>query len=433
MKTTTASATSATADQSRAQPTSPDMRRVVIASSLGNALEIYDFTVYSFFAAIIGKLFFPSDSAFAGLLLSLATFAVGFLMRPLGGVLIGRVADRHGRKAALSLTIGLMTVGTAIIAFCPTYASIGISATVLLVFGRLLQGLSAGGEVGTASAFLMESGTTANRCFMVSWQGASQGAAALLGALSGLLLSHLLSPEALEGWGWRVPFVIGLLIGPVGWYIRRHLDETHAPGDAATPLSQLLNTQRRTLLLGIATMASSTVSMYLVVFYMPTYLIRTLQYPASTAFALVGLASALLAIMPPIAARVADRMPRRKPMLYWTMGMPLIMVYPSFLLLGSGNSLLMMLAIVLLIMPLAVGIGPFMSLLMEAFPREQRVTGMSIIYSFGVTLFGGFSPLLVTWLIGLTGNPLTPAAYLIGAVALSLAALRLFPEHPGRA
>ncbi|WP_449432995.1 MFS transporter [Pseudomonas putida] len=432
MKTTTAIATSTTTDQPSAAPTSNNMRRVVIASSLGNALEIYDFTVYSFFAAIIGKLFFPSDSAFAGLLLSLATFAVGFLMRPLGGVLIGRVADRHGRKAALSLTIGLMTVGTAIIAFCPTYASIGISATVLLVFGRLLQGLSAGGEVGTASAFLMESGTTANRCFMVSWQGASQGAAALLGALSGLLLSSLLSPEALEGWGWRVPFVIGLLIGPVGWYIRRHLDETHAQGHIATPLSQLLRSQRRTLLLGIAMMASSTVSMYLVVFYMPTYLVRTLQYPSSTAFALVGLASALLAILPPIAARFADRMPRRKPMLQWTLGLPLVMVYPSFLLLGSGNPLLMMLAIVLLIMPLAVGIGPFMSLLMEAFPREQRVTGMSIIYSFGVTLFGGFSPLLVTWLIGLTGNPLTPAAYLIGAVALSLAALRLFPEHPGR-
>ena len=409
------------------------MRKVVIASSLGNGLEIYDFTVYSFFAAIIGKLFFPSDSALASLLMSLATFAVGFLMRPLGAVLIGRVADRRGRKAALSLTIGLMTLGTALIAFTPTYTSIGISATVLLVFGRLLQGLSAGGEVGTASAFLMESGQRGNRCFMVSWQGASQGAAALVGALTGLALSSSLSTEALESWGWRIPFIIGLLIGPVGLYIRRNLDETHEHTDAATPLADFLRSHGRTLLLGILLMASTTVCMYMVVFYMPTYLVQTLHYPGSTAFALVGLASALLAIIPPLASRFADRLPRRKPFLYWTVGLPLVLVYPSFLLLGGQNSLLCMLAIALLILPMAVGVGAFLALLMEAFPQAERATGVSIIYSFGVTLFGGFSPLLVTWLIGVTGNPLTPALYLMAAVVLSLAALRLYPEHPGRA
>lgn len=409
------------------------MRRVVIASSLGNGLEIYDFTVYSFFAVIIGKLFFPGESALASLLMSLATFAVGFLMRPLGAVLIGRVADRRGRKAALSLTIALMTVGTGIIAFTPTYSSIGIAATLLLVFGRLLQGLSAGGEVGSASAFLMESGSTANRCFMVSWQGASQGAAALLGALTGLLLSSNLSPEALESWGWRVPFVIGLLIGPVGWFIRQHLDETHTETADTPSLAQLLREQKRTLLLGIMWMAASTVSMYMVVFYMPTYLVRTLHYPSSFAFALVCLASALLAVIPPVASRYADRLPRRKPLLYWIAGLALVFAYPAFLLLGLQSTWLCMLAIALLIMPMAVGVGASFAMLMEAFPREQRVTGLSVIYSFGVTLFGGFSPLLVTWLIGLTGNPLTPAFYLIATLMLSLIALRLFPEHPGRA
>jgi MHS family proline/betaine transporter-like MFS transporter len=409
------------------------MRRVVVASSLGNALEIYDFTVYSFFAVIIGKLFFPGESALASLLMSLATFAVGFLMRPLGAVIIGRVADRCGRKAALSLTIGLMTVGTAMIAFTPTYSSIGIVATVILVLGRLLQGISAGGEVGTASAFLMESGRTDNRCFMVSWQGASQGAAALVGALTGLLLTSTLSEQALHSWGWRVPFVIGLLIGPVGWYIRQHLDETHTAPHQPTPLGALLHTQARTLVLGILLMAVSTVTMYMVVFYMPTYLVQTLHYPSGFAFALVGLASALLAVIPPLAGHYADRLPSRKTMLYWVVGLPLVMVYPAFLLLGMQNTLLCMLAITLLVMPLAVGIGPTLALMMEAFPREQRVTGLSIIYSFGVTLFGGFSPLLVTWLIGVTGNPLTPAFYLVATCALSLFALRLFPEHPGRA
>lgn len=407
-------------------------RKVVIASSLGNGLEMYDFTVYSFFAVIIGKLFFPADSELASLLMSLATFAVGFLMRPLGAVVIGRVADRRGRKAALSLTIGLMTLGTAIIAFTPTFASIGISASVLLVFGRLLQGLSAGGEVGTASAFLMESGRRDNRCFMVSWQGASQGAAALVGALTGLALSSSLSVEALESWGWRIPFMIGLLIGPVGLYIRRNLDETHQDTEAVTPFRALLRDQGRTLLLGILLMASTTVCMYMVVFYMPTYLVKTLHYPSQTAFALVGLASAILAIIPPIAARFADRLTRRKPLLYWTLGLPLVLVYPSFMLLGGDNTVLFMLAITLLILPMAVGVGAFMALLMEAFAQSERATGMSIIYSFGVTIFGGFSPLLITWLIGVTGNPQTPALYLSATVVLSLIALRLYPEHPGR-
>ena len=407
-------------------------RQVIIASSLGNGLEIYDFTVYSFFAVIIGQLFFPSGSALASLLMSLATFAVGFVMRPLGALLIGRVADRRGRKAALSLTIALMTAGTGIIAFTPTYASIGISASVLLVLARLLQGLSVGGEVGCASAFLMESASTHRRCFMVSWQGASQGAAALLGAGTGLLLTSSLSAESLLSWGWRVPFVIGLLIGPVGWFIRQHLDETHASPEVAPSLIQLLREHGRTLVLGIGWMASTTVTMYMVVYYMPTYLTQTLGRPQGFGFALVGLASALLTVITPIAGRQADRFKRRKPLLYVVTGLALLTVYPAFLLLSQANSWLCVVAITLLILPLAIGLAPSMAMLMEAFPREQRVTGLSIIYSLGVTLFGGFSPLLVTWLIGVTGNPLTPALYLMAATAVSLAALRLLPEHPGR-
>ncbi|MBD8622383.1 MFS transporter [Pseudomonas sp. CFBP 13727] len=408
------------------------MRRVIIASSLGNGLEIYDFTVYSFFAVIIGQLFFPGSSPMASLLMSLATFAVGFVMRPLGALLIGRVADRRGRKAALSLTIALMTVGTGIIAFTPTYASIGISASVLLVIARLLQGLSVGGEVGCASAFMMESGRTDNRCFVVSWQGASQGAAALLGAGTGLLLTSSLSEASLLEWGWRVPFVIGLLIGPVGWFIRQHLDETHTATATAPSLGQLLKTQSRILLLGIAWMSATTVTMYMVVYYMPTYLTQTLGRPQSLGFALVGLASALLVVITPIAGRYADGFIRRKPLLYGVTGLALLTVYPAFMLLSHENVLLCIVAIILLILPMAIGLAPSMAMLLEAFPREQRVTGMSIIYSVSVTLFGGFSPLLVTWLINVTGNPLTPALYLVATVALSLCALRLLPEHPGR-
>ncbi|TLG87429.1 MFS transporter [Pseudomonas edaphica] len=415
-----------------AVPPRAKMRRVVVASSLGNALEIYDFTVYSFFAVIIGKLFFPADSPLASLMMSLVTFALGFLIRPLGAVMIGRFADRYGRKQALSLTIALMTVGTGVIAFTPTYSSIGIVATGLLVFGRLLQGFSAGGEVGAASAFLMESGRADNRCFMVCWQGASQGAAALLGALSGLVLTTLLSEQALHSWGWRVPFIIGLMIGPVGWYIRKHLDETHENIAKPTPFRDFVREHARTLGLGILLMASSTVSSYMVVFYMPTYLTRTLNYPSSFAFALVAFACVLLAVIPPIASRFADRMQRRKPLLYWLCELQAVLTYPAFVMLGQQSTLLCLVAVSLLILPMALSGGAGLALLMEAFSRDNRVTGLSIIYSFGVTLFGGFSPLIVTWLIALTGSALVPAWYLCAAILISGVALRFYPEHPGR-
>ncbi|POA89965.1 MFS transporter [Pseudomonas protegens] len=409
-----------------------NMRRVVVASSLGNALEMYDFTVYSFFAVIIGQLFFPSDSPLASLMMSLVTFALGFVVRPLGAVLIGRVADRYGRKQALSLTIALMTIGTGIIAFTPTYSSIGIFATIMLVLGRMLQGFSAGGEVGAASAFLMESGRTDNRCFMVCWQGASQGAAALLGALSGLALTSVLSEQALHSWGWRVPFIIGLLIGPVGWYIRKHLDETHQNPENPTPFRDLLRKHARTLGLGILLMASSTVTSYMVVFYMPTYLTRTLHYSSSFAFSLVAFACVLLTVVPPLASRWADRMPRRKPLLYWLCGLQIILTYPAFMLLGLQSTLLCLVAVSMLILPMAISGGAGLALLMEAFARDERVTGLSIVYSFGVTLFGGFSPLIVTWLIAVTASPLVPAWYLCSAIVLSGVALRFYPEYPGR-
>ncbi|VVP62012.1 Proline/betaine transporter [Pseudomonas fluorescens] len=413
--------------------TTGKMRRVAVASSLGNALEIYDFTVYSFFAVIIGQLFFPADSSLASLMMSLSTFAMGFLIRPLGAVLIGRFADRYGRKQALSLTIALMTIGTGIIALTPTYSSIGGFAMALLILGRLLQGFSAGGEVGAASAFLMESGRTDNRCFMVCWQGASQGAAALLGALSGLVLTTILSEQALHSWGWRVPFIIGLFIGPVGWYIRKYLDETHEHREKPRLFRHFVRTHARTLGLGILIMASSTVTFYMTVFYMPTYLIRTLHYPSGVAFFLVVFACILLIVIPPLASRFADRLPRRKPLLYWSCGLQAVLAYPAFMLLDQQSTLLSLVAVSILMAPVAVSSGPGLTLLMEAFSRNERVTGVSIIYSFGVTVFGGFSPLVVTWLIAETGSPLVPAWYLCGAIVASGVALRLYPEQPGRA
>src|SRR3984957_18031624 len=200
----------------------------VAAAVVGNALEWYDFLVFGFFTVIIAKLFFPRDSQYASLLLTTATFGVGFFMRPVGGILLGIYADRRGRKAALLLVIALMTVAIAMIAFAPTYATIGVGAPLIIVIARLLQGFSAGGEFASATAFLTESAPAQRRGFYGSWQMVGQGLSVLIGAILGTVLTRLLTPQALDGWGWRIPFLFGLIIGPLGLYIRRNLDETSA-------------------------------------------------------------------------------------------------------------------------------------------------------------------------------------------------------------
>lgn len=407
-------------------------RKTLIACSLGNALEMYDFTIYSFFAVLIGKHFFPSDSALASLLMSLATFGVGFLMRPVGAMLIGRYADSRGRKAALSLTIGLMTLGTALIAFVPTYTQIGIFATFLLVAGRLIQGLSAGGEIGTAAVFLMESSSVDKRCQSVSWQAASQGYAALVGAGFGFGLSQLLDPASLESWGWRIPFIFGLLIGPVGLYIRNRLPETHDAVQAEVGAQTLDSELLKRIALGIGLMASSTIGMYLFVFYMPTYLTTALHYPSGSAMAIACISSGCMAIICPLAGKFADRYQLRKRLLVWTVATPVVLTLPVFYLLGQVEHMgLAMMCVAALILPTCIGAGAYFAMIMEGFPKSQRSFGTSVSYSFGVTIFGGFSPLVATWLIAALGTPLAPAYYLLAGGVISLVCLKYFPEHKG--
>ena len=413
-------------------------RKSTVACALGNALEMYDFTIYSFFAVIIARNFFPAQSPIASLLMSLTAFGVGFLMRPVGALVIGRFADRKGRKAALTLTIALMTLGTALIAFAPTYQQAGVLGTVLLVAGRLTQGFSAGGEIGTASVLMMESSAAANRCRSVSWQAASQGYAALVGAAIGLLLSSVLSAPDLESWGWRIPFILGLLIGPVGWYIRRCLPETLEPapvepGTARKPhWREVIDVRRTVLATGL--MASATIGMYLFIFYMPSYLVTALHYPQRSALAIACVAAACLAIITPIAGRYADRHGLRKKLLAWTITLPVIAAWPALWLLSHTTDLYAaMLIVALLVLPGCVGSGAFFAMIMEAFAKPQRALGTSVSYSFGVTLFGGFSPLIATWLTSTLNDPLAPAFYLLAGGAISLTCLKLFPENIGRA
>jgi len=249
----------------------------IAAAVIGNALEWYDFIVFGFFAVIIARLFFPAESQYASLLLTTATFGVGFFMRPVGGILLGIYADRRGRKAALLLIIGLMTLAIAMIGLAPTYAAIGIGAPLLIVLARLLQGFSTGGEFATATAFLVESAPARRRGFYGSWQMVGQGLAVLTGALLGAFITRILTPEALDSWGWRVPFLFGLIIGPLGLYIRRRLDETapflatrRGSGQQQT-LGAVLVAHMREALATFGIVISGTISFYVILLYMPTF------------------------------------------------------------------------------------------------------------------------------------------------------------------
>ena len=253
-------------------------KRVIVAAAIGNGLLMYDFTVYSFSAVIIRKLFFPSSSPLTSLLMALATFGVGFIVRTLGAMIIGNLSDRKGRKVGLTFSIALMTLGTAIIACTPPYASIGVASTLLIVFARLAQGFAAGGEIGTASAMLMELANKNRRCYLVSWRAASQGAAALAGALVGACSTAFLSPANMQNWGWRISFILGLTIGLVGWYLRRHMVPPPPMEAIRQPtLKSVFAQHPHTPWFGILLMAAPTARIYVMVFYMPTYLVTTLH------------------------------------------------------------------------------------------------------------------------------------------------------------
>jgi MFS family permease len=414
-------------------------RRTIVATTIGNALEFFDFTVYGFLALVIGKVFFPTFNSYGQLLLTVASFGVGFIMRPLGGIVIGAYADRAGRKKAMTLTIFLMALGCATIAFAPAYAQIGVAAPLLIVLARLIQGFSAGGEVGASTTLLVEHATPANRGYMASWQFASQGLGILLGALAVGVLSVALSPQAMESWGWRVPFLMGMLIAPVGMYIRRHLEESlevaempaHAPPRRSS-LAEVCSEHGKVVLAATLSVIGGTAAAYVVTFYMPTYAIRELGLPPPVALfgaALTGLLSFGLA---PFVGRWSDRVGRKK-LIVWSRIALSLMIYPGFLWLNASPTPAVLLIVVgLLSTTLVVQTVPGITMLPELFPKRVRATGMSLVYSVGVALFGGFSPLISAWLLNATGNKLAPAWYLLVVSLVSMLGLFWMKDFTGK-
>ena len=391
------------------------------AAVLGNLLEWYDFAVYGFLALILAAHFFPKgDDDVVALLATFAAFGVGFVVRPLGGILIGRLGDVKGRKAALTLTIFLMAAGTVLIGLLPGYQSIGVWAPALLVLARLLQGFAAGGEWGGATAFIVEWAPEGRRGLFGSFQQSSVAAGLLLGSGVTALLSSVLSAEQLESWGWRIPFLLGGILAPVGIYMRRNIEET--------PAFQRMREERAPaasippLVLGARAFGFTVVwtsAYYILLTYMPTFTQKHVGLGRSEALWSNTLSLLVLVVVAPLAGWWSDRI-GRKPLLLACCAALALLSYPLFQFMLAQPTLAAVMSVqVLFGLIIAAFSGPGPAAIAEIFPTHARSTWMSAGYSLSVALFGGFAPFVATWLIARTGSPLSPTWYVIGAAILS--------------
>ncbi|HEX3663855.1 MAG TPA: MFS transporter [Rhizomicrobium sp.] len=413
--------------------------RSVAAAVIGNALEFYDFVVYTFFAIQIGHVFFPAHSAYLSLMASLGTFGVGFVMRPIGGILIGRYADRVGRKPAMQLCLVLMGIAILGVAAVPSYAAIGVAAPLLIVVARMAQGFALGGQVGSTTAFLLEAAPASQRGYYAGWQTASQYCAMLTGGIVGTVLSIFMSSAELDAYGWRIAFALGGLALPFGLFLIRGVTETlHLPEGASPVLRPersmaLWLEHRRIILLGLVVLASATIFTY-VTNYMTTYAEHVLHLSVSQAFVATlaggvsGIAGALFG------AWLSDRI-GRWPVLVWPRLLFILLVWPLYAWMAAERSLgAVLVATVVLITLGSVSFGPFSAAMTESLPKHMRGTGYGTIYAISIAIFGGSAQLIVTWLIHKTGSPLAPAWYLIVSGLVGLFAVVLMPETaPARA
>jgi len=396
----------------------------VLAAVIGNGLEWYNFMLYGLFAAVIARLFFPAHDPLTSLLLSLGTFSVGFFMRPLGGTLLGMYSDRNGRKAALSLTIMLMCIGTAMIALMPTYAQIGVAAPLLLIVARLLQGFSTGGEMGNATAFMREYAPPGHSGFYVSWVYASSSLFIALGLAVGTLATRGFSPDELEAWGWRVPFLLGLLIGPVGYILRTRIAEppehrrTHDP--AATPFRDVIHKYPREALASGALITLSTICSYVLLVYTPIYAVRTLHLSQSAGFTATMFGTVVAGGLIPVIGHFVDRV---GPRFFLRLAATLLIIaaLPMFIFINDSPSLRS-----LLVYQFVAGViialyqGPILSGIGDMFPNRALATGLGLSDNIAVSVFGGTAALVITWLIALTGSNLIPAFYLMAGGVVGL-------------
>jgi len=410
------------------------IRRAIVGASVGNTVEWFDFAVYGYLAVTLGAVFFPSEDPTISLLSSFAVFGVAFVMRPLGGLFFGPLGDRIGRQRTLATVIILMSISTFAIALLPGYATIGIWAPILLVLARLLQGFSAGGEFGGASAFIAEYSPDNRRGFLVSWLEFSTLIGFILGSMSVLVLSSVLSEEALTSWGWRIPFLIAGPLGLIGLYIRLRLDDTpefralESAGEVSqSPFKETITQNWKPILQVAGLVIIQNAGFYIVLTYMQTYITEQLGFSTTSASLSTMLTLLVgMVLIPPLGA-LSDRVGRKPVLMASCVGF-VVLTYPLFLLLNAGNLAGAIAAHVALGALLAVYLSTTIAALTELFPTRVRYGGFSIGYNVSVAIFGGAAPFLATYLISVTGNPLSPAFYLIAAAIATAVTLLTIKE-----
>jgi MHS family proline/betaine transporter-like MFS transporter len=406
-------------------------RRAIVAAGIGNVLEYYDFGIYGFLATVIARKFFPGTDPTAALLATFAAFGVGFLARPVGGIVLGRLGDIAGRKSALILTIVLMAVGTAGIGLIPEYAAVGVVAPVLLVLCRILQGLSAGGEWGNATAFIVEWSPDGKRGYLGSYSQASVVGGVLMASGVAALMNSLFPAAAIDAWAWRLPFLLGAVLLPIGLWLRIGIEETprfraeqagHKSGlaDLGTPFGMMAKAFGFTILW--------TVAYYVMLTYLPTFTQKYAGLSPSEALWSNTVALAVLAAAIPLMGALSDRIGRKPLLLFCCLGF-VVLSYPGFLLMLSGlpayGVALVQIGFNLVI---ATFSGPGPAALVELFPTRSRTSLMSVSYALAVAIFGGFAPFIATWLIQKTGTPIAPTFYLIASGLVSAATIAAFKE-----
>jgi MHS family proline/betaine transporter-like MFS transporter len=406
--------------------------RAIAAATIGNALEWFDIAIYALFAVYIGRNFFPANDPGVELIQTFAVFGISYLIRPLGGLVLGAYADKHGRKAALVWTIRLMVVGTALLALMPNYETVGILAPIGIILARLIQGFAAGGEFGAATSFLVEQdgekGT--QRGFLGSFQFASQGLATLLAASFAAGLTALLSEQDMVAWGWRLPFVFGLLVGPVGYFIRRYVDESpsmKASTEGAeeadpTPVRTLFRRHWSGLLIAGGVLVVST-ALNFILQYLPTFSIKQLRLDPSLSFVALMITGVILTFLTPVIGALSDRTGRIKLMLPAALLIGASVV-PLFAWLVASPSFWTLVWVMIILGVLkAVYFAALPSVMADVFPVRSRATGLAFSYNTATAVFGGFTPTIAAALITLTGQQIAPGYYLALVALLSLAAL----------
>jgi MHS family proline/betaine transporter-like MFS transporter len=421
-------------------PISAGLTRTVAAGAIGNVLEWYDFGLFGFFAPVISRLFFPSHDELASLVGTYGIFATGFLMRPLGGVVFGYIGDRMGRKRALELSVLLMAVPTTLMALLPTYAQAGVVSSILLTLFRLLQGLSVGGEYIGSMSFLSEHAPPSRRAFLGSFSSSSVILGSLLGSGIAALLTGLLAEADFLAWGWRLPFVGGILIGLVGFWLRSGVDESPSfletrqkGGLADNPIKDAVSQNLGPIAVTLGLTGISAVGFYLPFVWLPTWLSRINRPPLAESKALTASTIALLAllILTPLTALLADKVGKKPMFLASAIGYA-VLTFPLFLLLKSGTYSAAVLAGLVFAACNSLYSGCMAATMVELFPTRTRYSGVAIGYNAGQAILGGTAPLIATGLIELSGNKLLPAFYLILCSVMAGIASLFITEQRGQ-